>query len=229
MSQVRVVTEDDIKWSDDSLFQGVLVLDTQLPSGYNKLYSRATSQTRRQERPIPRRVAIPIVNGVLQNNQVFPTVNLTPPNTRYKDTWFDSNGKTIWSDSTVFSIPPGEDYVIAVPTLPVPQVFVPTQTQHIRAGWSADLSILETELSASSETNTVIMPTDATGFNYLAFWRSDADGGDPSEVYLSRGGDSRNLFRDATDRTIDEVPGKLIVSVLRQNATLYGGEPARLV
>ena len=229
MSFVRVITADTIEWSDGSLFQGALVLVTELPSGYDKLYPRVTTEVQRQVRPIPKRVVIPIVNGMLQDNFILPTSDLAPPNTRYRDQWFDSSGKVIWSDPTVFSIPPGEDYVIDVPPLSVPQVFTPTQTQHIRAGWSADITVTEMELSASSDTNTVIMPTDATGFNYLAFWRSDADGGDPSQVYLSRGGDSRNLFRAATDRAIDEVPGKLIVSVNRQNATLYGGEPARLV
>lgn len=105
----------------------------------------------------------------------------------------------------------------------------PVQTQHIRAGWSADQAISDAELSASSATSTVVLPDTASGLNYLAIWRSDADGGDPSEVHLAGGGNSRNLFGAAANRTYGGVDGKLIVSVNRQNADLLGGENARLV
>ena len=105
----------------------------------------------------------------------------------------------------------------------------PLQEQHIRAGWSADTSIADAELSATSPTNTVRLGTNASGLNYLALWRSDADGGNPTEVHISGGGNARNTFGAATDRTIGGVPGKLIVSATRQNADLLGGELVRLV
>ena len=104
----------------------------------------------------------------------------------------------------------------------------PEQAQHIRAGWSADTMIADAELSATSATDTVVLGP-AVGFNYLALWRSDADGGDPSEVHIAGGGNARNTFGPAVDRTIGGVPGKLIVSVTRQNASLLGGENVRLV
>ena len=103
------------------------------------------------------------------------------------------------------------------------------QTEHIRAGWSADQAITNAELTESSDTDTVTLGTDFSGFNYLAFWRSDADGGDPTEVNLVGGGNSRNLFNAAIDRAYNGVAGKLIVSVARQNADLLGGEDARIV
>ena len=104
----------------------------------------------------------------------------------------------------------------------------PAQNQHIRAGWSSDQNIANAELSASSATDTVRLPS-ASGLNYLAFWRSDADGGDPTEVHLAGGGNSRNLFGSASDHAFGGVAGKLIVSAARQNADLLGGENARLV
>ena len=101
-------------------------------------------------------------------------------------------------------------------------------SEHVRAGWSDDATVSAAELTATSGTNTVTLPTD-TGLHYLGIWRSDADGGDPSEVHLAGGGNSRNLFGAATDLTIGSTPGKLIVSAARQNASLLGGETARLV
>ena len=102
------------------------------------------------------------------------------------------------------------------------------QEQHIRAGWSADTTISDTELSATSDTNTVTLGA-ATGLQYLALWRSDADGGDPTEVHIAGGGNARNTFGAAVDRAFGGVAGKLIVSVARQNASLLSGENVRLV
>ena len=100
--------------------------------------------------------------------------------------------------------------------------------QHIRAGWSADTSISDGELSATSPTDTITLGS-AAGFNYLALWRSDADGGDPTEVHIAGGGNARNTFGDAVNRAFGGVDGKLIVSVTRQNASLLSGEQVRLV
>ena len=115
---------------------------------------------------------------------------------------------------------------------PSPHPPPPILEQHIRAGWSADQAISDAELSASSATHTVVLGA-AVGFNYLALWRSDADGWDPSEVHIAGGGNARNTFGPAVARThptgAGGVPGQLIVSVTRQNATLLGGENVRLV
>ena len=79
-----------------------------------------------------------------------------------------------------------------------------------------------------SLSNEITLP-DATGLNYLALWRADSDGGDPSEVHLSGGGNSRNLFGAAVARSYNGLAGQLIVSVFQQNADLLSGEKARLV
>ena len=113
----------------------------------------------------------------------------------------------------------------------IPQGSSSGTASHVRAGWSADAAVTAAELTVASEAetpNTVVLPS-ASGFNYLALWRSDADGGDPTEVHLAGGGNSRNLFGDAADLTVGDIPGKLIVSVNRQNADLLSGESARLV
>ena len=102
------------------------------------------------------------------------------------------------------------------------------QAQHIRAGWSADAVIAAAELSATSPSDSVTLPL-ASGFQYLALWRSDADGGDPTEVHIAGGGNARNTFGAAVDRAFGGVPGKLIVSVTEQNADLLSGENVRLV
>ena len=108
----------------------------------------------------------------------------------------------------------------------------PVQSQHVRAGWSADQLISDAELTVASTPaapGTVRLDTNLSGLNYLALWRSDDDGGDPTEVHLAGGGNSRNLFGAAANYTYQGVAGKLIVSAARQNADLLGGENARLV
>ena len=79
---------------------------------------------------------------------------------------------------------------------------------------------------ASSMTNTLTAPT-STGNQYLGLWRSDADGGDFSEVHISGGGNSRNLFGVASSLSVSGTAGKLIVSVNTFNSTLVSGEMIR--
>ena len=105
---------------------------------------------------------------------------------------------------------------------------MPAQAEHIRAGWSADAAVVESELGTTSDTDSVVLPA-ASGFQYLGLWRSDADGGDPTEIHISGGGNARNTFGSASDLAVGGVPGKLVVSVTRQNATLLSGETVRLV
>ena len=102
------------------------------------------------------------------------------------------------------------------------------QQEHIRAGWSDDTTITDAELSATSPTDTVTLPA-GSGNQYMILWRSDADGGDPTEVHISGGGNSRNLFNPAVNRTINGVAGKLLISANQFNTALAGGEPVRLV
>ena len=98
------------------------------------------------------------------------------------------------------------------------------------AGWSDDVSISDSEILAGgvSDTNRVILPT-GTGSKFMLIWRADADGGDPSEVHVGIAGSSRNLFGVATDRTINNISGKLIVSVNTWDTFYAGGETVRVV
>ena len=107
----------------------------------------------------------------------------------------------------------------------------PPATNHpLYVGWSPDAVVTETEVLAGAETDTdsLRIPT-ATGGLYLWVWRSDVDGGDPTEVHITGGGDQRNIFVQAVALTVSSVDGQLIVSVQAQNAGLLGGEVIRIV
>lgn len=110
----------------------------------------------------------------------------------------------------------------------------PVTGHDLIAGWSADTTISDTELddatatTASSATNSLTIPT-ATGNQHLFVWRADADGGDPSEVHIAGGGNSRNVFGTAVARTVDGTAGQLIVTVGTLNASVNTGETLRVV
>lgn len=105
-----------------------------------------------------------------------------------------------------------------------------TPTAHdLIVGWSADANISNAEITAgaSSSTNSVVIPT-ATGNQHLFVWRADADGGNPTEVHIAGGGNSRNIFGTATARMVGGTEGQLIVSVGTQNAAVLSGETLRV-
>ena len=102
--------------------------------------------------------------------------------------------------------------------------FAATANHNRYAAWSTDSTVVASDLTAgaSSMTNTLTAPT-STGNQYLGLWRSDADGGDFSEVHISGGGNSRNLFGAASSLAVSGTAGKLIVSVNTFNSTLVSG------
>ena len=107
----------------------------------------------------------------------------------------------------------------------------PTPAVHdLYAGWSADVVITDAEIVAGGNSNSdrVLLPTEV-GSQYMFVWREDADGGDPSEVFIAGAGNSRPLFGVGVARTINAVSGVLIVSVNTFNAVLTGGEIVRVV
>ena len=58
----------------------------------------------------------------------------------------------------------------------------------------------------------------------MPVWRSDASGGDPTEVIWSYSNTNNGgAYGAAVDRTINGEPGKLIVTVLRSNASRLRG------
>ena len=102
-------------------------------------------------------------------------------------------------------------------------------TTYMQAGLAtAPLTSLRSLAGASDDSDTITLP-DETGVQKMWIWRSDDDGGDPTEVHVSGGGNSRNLFGAATALTVDSVAGQLILSVGTFNATLLSGEDVRLV
>ena len=115
-------------------------------------------------------------------------------------------------------------------TITIPGGGPPAPAHDLICGCSADAAISDAELSAGamSMADTVTIPT-ATGTLYLFVWRADVDGGDPSQVYISGGLDVRNTLTAAVERTLDSVPGQLIVGVQAWNAGLNSGEPLRVV
>ena len=105
----------------------------------------------------------------------------------------------------------------------------PVQTHDLWVGWSTDNTVTETEVLAgvSSDTATATLPT-GTGNQFLWVWRSNLDGGDPSEVYIAGGLNVRNTLGAAAALTVSGVAGQIIVSVTSQNVGLLGGENVRV-
>lgn len=95
----KIVTASTIAWSDGTPFQGVLLLIFVPPelgsSNYPDIYPRFSAAVRSLPKPLPQRIAIPIENGVLQDNFIFKESRLDPPNIRYFDYWLDSNGASV--------------------------------------------------------------------------------------------------------------------------------------
>ena len=105
----------------------------------------------------------------------------------------------------------------------------PVQTHDLWVGWSTDNTVTETEVLAgvSSDTATATLPT-GTGNQFLWVWRSNLDGGDPSEVYIAGGLNVRNTLGAAAALSVSGVAGQIIVSVTSQNVGLLGGENVRV-
>ena len=105
----------------------------------------------------------------------------------------------------------------------------PVTAHDLIAGWSADTTITDAEITAgsTSTTNSVVLPL-STGSLYMFVWRADADGGDPSEVHIGAAGNSRTLFETAVARAVGGVAGQMLVSVNTFNTGLTGGETVRV-
>ena len=117
----------------------------------------------------------------------------------------------------------------------------PAQTHAIYIGWRIAEAIpsggqisTDSPSNANTDTDSVVIP-DYAGqtVGYLFIWRSDLDGGDPSEVHISGGGNSRNAWGVAETRTIsiggNNVVGKAIISVNTFNVALASAEILRIV
>ena len=105
----------------------------------------------------------------------------------------------------------------------------PVTAHDLIAGWSADTTITDAEITAgaTSTTNSVVLPLES-GSLYMFVWRADADGGDPTEVHIGAAGNSRTLFETAVARAVGGVAGQMLVSVNTFNTGLTGGETVRV-
>lgn len=132
MSWTTIVTSSTIQWSDGSNFQGSLLLfflPPDLGAGvYPNIYPRYSLGSRHLPLPLPKRIAIPIINGVLQDNKILPTSQLSPPNVKFYAFWIDSAGALIASGPSLFSITSTGDYTITPPTLTAPTAETDTPT-----------------------------------------------------------------------------------------------------
>ena len=120
MSFTRIDTEDQIKWDDDSLFQGVVVLTLHPPKKRSEIYPHSSSVRRSFPRPLPTQVALPVVGGHIVDNRIMLGSSISPPNIRFTTQWFDLTGTSVAAESALFNIPEKDIYNLAVPALVVP-------------------------------------------------------------------------------------------------------------
>ena len=122
---------------------------------------------------------------------------------------------------------PDEDAVTGVPmpvTLPGSSSVVT-----LRAGWSTDAAATADELVGQSTGTVITTPaaTDPAPHQYLALWRSDVAGGDPTHVV--GGVDQRSIFGAASAlAATDTAPGQVIVSHAALDVVLFSGAAWRV-
>lgn len=125
MSWAKIVTSSPVLWSDGSVFQGTLLLVYLPPllgaiTNYPAIYPRYEMGSRTLPIELPKRLPIPIIDGVLQDNKVLPLDAIDPPNVKFYAIWTNRPGVYIAGSAAVFSISATGDYTITVPTLTVP-------------------------------------------------------------------------------------------------------------
>ena len=106
----------------------------------------------------------------------------------------------------------------------------PAQMHDLICGWSPmPLSRMRSSQPAQCPLRIPSLFPTATGTMYLFIWRADADGGDPLQVTISGGLNVRNTLTAAVARTVDTVPGQLLVGVQAWNAGLISSETLMVV
>ena len=120
MGFIRIDTREQIKWSDDSLFQGAVVLTLHPPTGRDTIYPHSSSVRRALPRPLPKYVTLPVTGGYIAENRILLGASISPPNIRFTTQWFDLTGSKIADKSALFDIPEGDTYNLTVPVLTVP-------------------------------------------------------------------------------------------------------------
>lgn len=108
-----------INWSDGSPFNGWAVFLLVPPDGYSRMFLADVFP----KVQIPLRIAVPVVNGVFnQNCRVWYNADLEPVNSKWVIYWLDFTGTTIASPATMsdaFSISTAT-HTVTPPTLTAP-------------------------------------------------------------------------------------------------------------
>ena len=103
-------------------------------------------------------------------------------------------------------------------------------TTYMQAGLAiAPLTESEVLAGASDDSDTITLPDETGSSVHVRYGALMMTAAILTEVHVSGGGNSRNLFGAAAALTVDSVAGQLIVSVGTFNATLLSGEDVRLV
>ena len=121
MSFTKIDTAEQIKWSDDSLFQGAVVLKLYPPTARDAIYPHSSSVRRSFPRPLPKQVALPVTGGYIADNRIILGYSISPPNIRFTSQWYDLTGASVADESDKFDIPDGDSYNLTVPALTVPE------------------------------------------------------------------------------------------------------------
>jgi hypothetical protein len=176
MAFARIVTAADVEWSDGIKFQGTLVLLYVPPvlddANYPNIYPRITASRKNFPLALPQRMSIPIVNGVVQDNRILPTINLTPPNVRFYDYWVDSAGVIVGSGVALFPINVEADYTLTVPTLtsPTAETDIPDLTSPSTAQVITTLTIttvIHEELTGTKNGSNLTFTISAAPVNFM--------------------------------------------------------------
>lgn len=105
-----------VKWSNNSPFNGYILLTTNLPGGYTTLKKASVSPAQR----LPLYIRIPIADGVIHSASQIPfTSSVEPPGCTYSFVIYDSNDRLIASGASPFTVT-ATPVALTVPTLTAP-------------------------------------------------------------------------------------------------------------
>ena len=116
LSLSNITTASNVAWDTGDLFDGFLILKLIPPDGRDNVVWEHTGFKAAS------RFILPIVAGVLSTAVEVPyNTDFTPPNSQYRDFWFDKTLTQIATGSGFFTIT-ADPHSITVPTLTAPVV-----------------------------------------------------------------------------------------------------------
>ena len=115
-NKARLTTAATVAWSNGEPFDGYVLLQINLPSGY----SQAMLEDDAPRLRVPLATPVKIRNGVVdQDTRAWFTNALVPPTTNYSAWWYDSNWRLISLGTELFSITT-DPHTLTPPVLTVP-------------------------------------------------------------------------------------------------------------